>query len=686
MAFVYGFSTRVEICLWWAAVAALVLFASFVACALLVHAYRKVGAERLISSAMLTIVVTVVTVFIMLQYTGHFNTLFFSKTIDNLSGLAMGTTALIDGDLLAGIDSLDDYDSSVYDHLRRVLKPMSGNNISIKNSIDGSEFNDAVVDWDRGIYRMVLCVINGRVCYVYSGEEQWGAIYPVDYPYRDTEYQIVYDNDMQVTFQDVMDYTGEYSYTLTPIHDSSGKVAGILEMGIDLRAYRKQASELNREITLTAIITVFVVMLLLKEITFLGQVFRKRVPRNAGRLMDVDAVRPLIFFVYLIDCFALIISPLFAQSLYTETLGIPMELGVAAAYSATFLFLGVSAVIGGRACEKTGLFPLLLISVGALLCGELLAGFSTTLWMFIAAKALVGTGVGLAQNVADTISATQSERDDVARGFSMSNAGYYAGTNCGIIMGTSIGAIWGYRVIYFTSAAVTMLMLIYILLIYSRSNLPNTMLTQHGAKTAESRGMSTLQFFFSRRVLGFFMFIIFPYFLCNSFIYYFFPLTGVAQGLSENNISRIVFAYGMVSIYAGPSLTALLLNYLNIKTVIIAGAAFLAGALYLYSLMPILSILIVGIVAFAIADSFSFTTQNVYYSQLDETNKYGSGAALGIENIINGFAQTASPYCFAAAMIFGVQSGIAVIATVFVICLILFYVTNGSAYDGRHQR
>ena len=154
--------------------------------------------------------------------------------------------------------------------------------------------------------------------------------------------------------------------------------------------------------------------------------------------------------------------------------------------------------------------------------------------------------------------------------------------------------------------------------------------------------------------------------------------------MTEEQVSQIVFVYGMVSIYIGPTITNFLLSRFQARVTLLIGGALLVGALLLYAFLPSLSILMVGVIVFAFADSFSFPSQNIYFAQLSETSRYGPGAALGINNSVSGLASTASSYCFAAAMIVGTKLGFISLAVVVAGFFVLFALTSASF--GRDRR
>jgi predicted MFS family arabinose efflux permease len=759
--FFFGGAKRLSIWLWWLSAAALAAGALALLCRIFMRAYRALGIERLASSLMLAAAVAVVAALVAAQYSSTFSSRFSRDTIDNLAALSALTAASVDGEALSRIGALGDYGGEDYAELRRQLAPMSGSGDLGMIYEDGG-FQPVSADWDRGVYRMLIRVINGRVYYVYSSADQWGALYPMDYPYEGTEFQIAYEQKAQIVFPDVVDYTGEYAYTVTPILDAGGAVAGALEMGVDLRAFRREMSELLLEIALRALLAVFVVLLLLKELIFAAGELKSRGRGGEKRLIGAGAVRPLMFLLYLLDCFALVISPLFARSLYAERLGVPMEVGVAIAYSATFFFFGLAAVAGGRVGRRAGLFPLLVAGASLLFFGELLSMLSGSLWMFAAAKSVVGVGAGLTQNCADAIAAAREDSREVEYGFSMSYAGYSSGTNCGLAIGTGIALAWGYRAVFLASALAALVLLAYVLFMCGGGALPDA--TERGGGRGrdsgrgrgrergrnrgrgrgqewgrgwdwsrgrdwglgrirnrargmlpgQSRSMSPCpeagaagaaapdgaaapnssraapapgfaRFIVSPGVLAFFLLVVAPYMLCNGFAYYFLPLAGSARGLGEENISRVVFAYGMVSVYVGPPLTAKLTGMFRAGTVLLMGCGMIALALALYAAAPALPALLAATAVFALADSFSFTAQNVYFSQLPATRAYGAGAALGVSNVVGGLAQSMSSYCFAAAMVLGERAGMWAMGIGMAAALLLFALASAAGRGRRRE-
>lgn len=668
--FLYTRSQRALNWAWWICACLLSLMIISFAALMCVRAYRRMGVEKLFTNILLIILVAVITVFIITRYTDNMDERFTMTTIDELSAMAALTAQLISGDDLAAIDSLDDYDTEAYRRIERALTPATGSGRTdrlLYSGVHATVYDEGTlheVSWDAGVYRMLVRVLDGRVCYVYSSEDQYGAIYPWDYPYHGTEFEFAYTRGEAVSFVNVIDDTGEYTYTNVPIFDSKGAVAGILEMGIDQRAYREDMDRLMSEIAVSVVVVVLVVLLLLREILYFLQLAAARKPRRLKAPADVGAVRPLIFLAYFLDCFALIISPLFAMELYAANLGVSMEIGVALATSATFVFLGIASLLGAGLARRCGLFTPMIAGILMLITGETCAGLCANLWVFVFAKAVVGFGAGLLLNTADTFVSLQKDPGDVERGFSLISVGLNAGTNCGVIIGSAIGAMWGYRYVYAAGAIAGVLLLGYALLMFSKDNMP------FPRERAGKGGISIARFLLDRNVFAYFAFMAVPYLIINAFVSYYLPIQGSAYGLSEATLSRLVFAYGMVCIYLGPPLMHALVSRLGGKYTLVVSGALIVCALARYAYSPELTALIIAVAIFAVADSFGMPAQNLYYARLNAVSRLGEGSALGVNSIVSGLAQAVSSYCFAMVLMFG--AGIALMAAILLVAIILF--------------
>ena len=158
----------------------------------------------------------------------------------------------------------------------------------------------------------------------------------------------------------------------------------------------------------------------------------------------------------------------------------------------------------------------------------------------------------------------QPDEERVTQGFTMSSAGTNAGIIFGVGMGATVIANFGYQGVYVVSAIILFILFLVSILLYNKNNIP--VATDF---VEENTGMSFLGFVKNKRVIGYVFFMAVPYFLCLGFIDYFIPLAGKGYGLSEQIISYIVIAFGLISISLGPLLTKKLMSIFNPYIVLI---------------------------------------------------------------------------------------------------------------------
>jgi predicted MFS family arabinose efflux permease len=253
----------------------------------------------------------------------------------------------------------------------------------------------------------------------------------------------------------------------------------------------------------------------------------------------------------------------------------------------------------------------------------------------------------------------------------MSSTGVQAGTIFGVGIGATVMLNFGYPGVYVVSAVILFILFVISLLLYNKHNIPS-------AKDfiEEDSGMNFLDFVRNKRVIGYIFCLAVPYFLCLGFVEYFLPLEGKGYGLNEQEISYIVIAFGLISISFGPLLTKKLMSIFNSYIVLIISTVVVSASIIYYGLNQSILGLVISCLAFAFADSFFQSVQNIYLTQLPESIRYGQGSTLAFSNIVIGIAQMGQSYIFAFAMIFGVKNAFLIIGVSFLALTVLFLILN----------
>lgn len=119
-------------------------------------------------------------------------------------------------------------------------------------------------------------------------------------------------------------------------------------------------------------------------------------------------------------------------------------------------------------------------------------------------------------------------------------------------------------------------------------------------------------------------------------------------------------------------LTKKLLSLLDSYIVLIISAVIISVAIIYYGLFQSVFALVIACVAIAFADSFFQSVQNIYFTQLPESIKYGQGSTLALSNVVIGIAQMGQAYLFAFAMFFGIRKTFIIIGFSFLVLAAIF--------------
>ena len=130
------------------------------------------------------------------------------------------------------------------------------------------------------------------------------------------------------------------------------------------------------------------------------------------------------------------------------------------------------------------------------------------------------------------------------------------------------------------------------------------------------------------------------------FLYYFFPLFADQNNITTTRIAQAFLLNGIFVVYLGPLLAPKLEKLFSKKINMIIGSLLSVVALGLFALKPSLTTAIIALIILGVADSFTFTAQNIYYNTLEIVNKFGISKANGIKNTFENIAYVMAPAIF----------------------------------------
>lgn len=592
----------------------------------------------------------------------NYNSRYFDEVLNKMSNICLIFTQNLDTEDVEALDSPASYRSDAYNH--------------INNTIENVIYDD--INADTGIYCVMYKVIDGIVTEVYSGTDYHGGFYPMSGGYENSIEQYIYETGEPYESYSSSSSAGSYMFVLYPIFDDNGEVIALLETGADLYAFTAENNALIRNLIVYVFMAVITALLIINELVNLNGALRlkKKCLQEKVRL-DPALIRPAVFLIYFAANISTAYLPIYGTQLWEESFSIPVEVAAALPLSAETLFAAVAAFAAGFIADRVSSKKLCCVSAVFFFAGNILSAYAGNLYMLTAAGCVTGVAGGIFAIAVNTYIASYTGEEIRSRGFVSFNAALLAGVNCGTVIGSVLAERFGYSVPYLAAAAILIPALLFVI---------GSMGGEKQASSRETReksGMSILKFLFSPRILSYFLFILFPYVICASFLSYFFPIFGEEGGLTETHISFAFLVSGVISIYVGPTLAELAARKLGVKKSMILSSAIYAAALVLFLISPTILGCFIVIAMFAFADGIGLTAQSVYYSGLPEVERLGNGKAMSIETTIENISSTCGPIIFGFVLMLGARTGMTIVGGIFAVCLILFVIV--SAVTGRKK-
>ncbi|MBO5092795.1 MAG: MFS transporter [Lachnospiraceae bacterium] len=421
----------------------------------------------------------------------------------------------------------------------------------------------------------------------------------------------------------------------------------------------------------TLVISVFfsveIVWLMIKLTT------EKRQGENRIKPAALSYVRQLAFLFYFASRLSSAFIPIMAKSFGETFLGMSESGAAGLPQSAETLLTCVAIFATTELLTRKGWK--LPFGVGILLValGTFLSALSPTLLAFIAARAVVGLGYGFCWMTLRNLALFGKDDGEQAWGFSMLNAGLYAGMNCGSSLGAILAEQFGYRSVFFMAAALTLLCSFAII------RMENAVLRKREEEPEEADGQTLERERFGLRetlqAVSFSVLMIAPSCFAASYLSYFLPLYFESIGRGVSDVGRAQLLYGVVIVYIGPKLSEFLIG--KDKKLLLSN--------YGYNLLFSAGFLVLGCLGgtkgaffaalcLAVADSFGFSVQNNYFLALPSVRRMGASRSLSYLSFLKKMSEMLGPTVFALALILGYEPGVRFLGILFLAAAALFYV------------
>jgi MFS family permease len=568
---------------------------------------------------------------------------------------------VIDGDVFESIDSQDDFGNDAYLTIRQDL-------------LDA--FNQNRDDWNRGYYFALYRIIDERLYGFMYMNGAIGMYHPFDW-LGGEEDPGVYDLASQgkIATEMITDISGDWIYGVGPIYNSDGEVVGLFETGTDLYTLTLENQRLIRDLVWELVTLWIVLMLLLVEITVLGNLIRERrkarVPlSDADRgFSDGDLARPLVFLFFTAVSFSIAFLPLLSRDLYQAIPGFSRDVVIALPLSIEMAMFGIATVFTGFLTQRVGWKPIFSISLLVGAGGLLLSAISGNLGLFLGARALTGLGSGMGYIALRSFINLEGRRDKRNAAYSNFYSGMIAGINVGLVLGASLAAIIGYRTVFLVGLALMAVTAMIFFALYRETKY------FYKAPAMKQLGNTSaiLSLIKSPRLWLYFILLVLPTYVAASYIGFYFPLFGEAQGLSTPEIGRFMIMNGLFIVYLGPPLARFVHKRFGDYWGSILGSVFWGLALVFAGLSGNMLTASLVLIFMGLTEGFAVGAQNGLFFHEKAVVSAGEDRATGYFELFGKIGETIGPMVFAAVLVLGQRSGLMLLG-ILVIGLSLPYV------------
>lgn len=586
----------------------------------------------------------VVAAIIVMKLLNQFANVYREELVGKLYILAHTISGMVDGDGLRRIRTSEDYMNEDYQALMAVLEK-------------GMNREDTYV---QEMYCNVLRYENGKGFAIAYLDNSIGTYFPRE----DEETQQlarIYKTKQEMQ-NEINDATGSYIYVFVPVLDGQGRVAGVIEVGTTTYVISASVKQMKRSILITLVLVIMIVVALFGEILSYCEWrarYRKNmeVVQNAGKpRIPLHLLRLSIFVTYTAFNVASSFMPVYAASFVTNDMGLPREFAASLPITLNLIFVGVTSLFCAPLLRR---FPFRLVaSVGAAvsMCGDMTLFLGKSYYFLVLGLSLNGIGMGVITNSMNMFIAGVSQEDVRTEGFSLFNAGSLSGAACGMMLGASLAGAVGQRKVFSCSAIVWALVML--LFVFLGKSLDSAW----EGKRRQKKNVGA--FLSSRGVLPYILFIQVPYVLINSFVYYYVPIYGNAQGFSESIVCLLLMLHSLCSVYLSVGVTKYMSSKFGQGAIYLSGGLALASLLLFgfYSTVPVL---LTVLLLLGFAGSFGVSVRQTYFTRLSGVQEYGEESAMGVYNLMDNLGGSAGPMLFGAVM-GGTNpfSGLAVLAAV----------------------
>lgn len=495
---------------------------------------------------------------------------------------------------------------------------------------------------------------------------------------EDFAYLTVCDRSGNVLFSSDAEKTGERI-------DDEKALSFVLYSGD--RLVTRSSDDFERALSREALISQLTLLVtsLLFSVEFVVFVVRKvsgmEIARRPGESVSpaiLTGVRQVAFIFYFASRLCASFLPTLAKSLPYSGPAMSANLLAGLPQTAETAFVCISVFLSSAFMEKKGWKTPFMTGLGFIFAGTVGCLLSRSLVPFVASRALIGFGYGFCWMTLRSIALLGNSEEEKLMGFSMLNAGLYAGMFCGSTVGSILADKFSYNTVFVLSVSLIAACGVNII------SMANCYLPKE--KAEEESRESRLHIGDVLAVGIFVVLMIAPICIFDSYSSYYLPLFYEELGRGVLDVGRVQLLYGMIIVYLGPVITKFVSR--RFKNPLFVNCLFLGietFGLILVGLNGTFASSVIAMILIGFGDSFGFGVQNSLYMNLPANRRLGSGKALMHLSLIKKLTEMTGPTVFALAMGAG-DGGILTLGIVFAACIAGYALYAVLTKKGRQEK
>ncbi len=515
---------------------------------------------------------------------------------------------------------------------------------------------NTVFDRDYGYGEDIYCNILR-----YDGEKGYAVIYLDNsigtyYPLTEEEtkqVRQVYETGDSV-ISDVRIETGSYIYVMTPILGGDGRVAGVVSVGTLSDVIDSKIAKMMKGIAISMVMIILAIMFLFGEVLSffdLRDQYRQSA-HGKRRAVPMHVVRLVVFVAFMAFNMATSFLPVYILRFVSDGMGIPTALASSLPMTMNLVFVGLTSLACPCLITRLGFGPLAAASGFTALCGDLLMANARSYGMVAAGLSLNGIGAGMIVNSIHIFMASVSGDGENGEVFPIFNAASLAGVNCGMLFGSALAQRMGQGRVFLVSAASWAFVALVFVAVRQGFAAGGSLGNGGGGKKE-----SMVSLVLSPGILKFMLCMQIPYIIMNSFTYYYVPIYGNGQGLTENETSLLIITCALCSAYLSVAMSNYMAARFGDRAMYISSILTFMGLLFFAWHMTLPS-LAVALVLIGIANSFGSSSRISCFIRMPASVRCGEEQAMGAYDFVDNLGESMGSIIFAGIISVGFRSGI----------------------------